>query len=318
MPFKIAGLGKCLPEFVLDNHSLGLMVDSSDEWISQMTGIKERRIITTETMLDLAAGAAGSALSDAGIAAAELDLLICATIKGDNASPALACMVQKTIGATCPAFDINAACSGFVYALDIAAAFYSRPNIQNILIVGIDLMSEMLDWSDRQTCVLFGDGAAASVLSRGEGVKSLFVTAAGDDSMIKIPTERGHSPFLALKPPVMSLTMAGKEVFRFAVQAIKRDLLRACREAAITPQELDLIIPHQANNRIIETAAGALGIPFERFFLNIAKYGNTVAASIPLALTEAKEAGLLSPGKKIALVSFGGGMTSGVCLLVWE
>jgi 3-oxoacyl-[acyl-carrier-protein] synthase-3 len=318
MPFKITGLGKCLPKFVLDNHTLGQMVDSSDEWISQMTGIKERRIITDETMLELAAGAAANALMDAGVSARDLDLIICATIKGENTSPALSCLVQKAIGASCPAFDVNGACSGFVYALDIASSYFYRPRLQKILVVGVDLMSEMLDWTDRQTCVLFGDGAAAALLERGEGVKSLFVTAAGDDSMIKIPTDRGHSPFLAVEPPLMSLTMAGKEVFKFAVHAIKRDLQRACQEAGITPQELDLIIPHQANNRIIYTAASALGIPYEKFFLNINKYGNTAAASIPLAMTEAKEAGLLSPGKKIALISFGGGMTSGVCILVWE
>lgn len=320
----IAGTGSYLPEHVMTNEDLTELVDTSDEWIATRTGIKTRRISTGESTSDLAYEAAVRALSNAKIGAEELDLIICATVTPDSFMPSVACIIQDRLGAAnAAAFDLTAACTGLIYAMVTASAFIESGMYQNILVIGAETLSKVLDWSDRSTCVLFGDGAGAVILSASESKKGIISA--------NLLSNGSKQEYLCLSAVPMSnplrkiednsfhpfITMNGQEVFKFAVRSIT-DLIRQVLEKAdLKPEGIKYIIPHQANSRIIEMAAKLSGLPLEKFYMNLEHYGNTSAATIGIALDEMAAEHLLQDGDKLILVGFGAGMTSGAVLVEW-
>lgn len=317
MSFRIISTGSYVPEKIVTNDDLAGMVDTSDEWITQRVGVKKRHIATSETTSDLAYKAAEKALKNGGTSPGEIDMIICATITAEYKAPNLACMVQKQIGASCPAMDINSACSSFIFALDTAAGFFSRGKAKKILIIGAERISGILDWSDRGTCIIFGDGAGAALLGEGENFLSAKLFTKGDNEIIRIPNFAGSSPFYTGVSETPYIRMKGQETFKFAVNAMCRDLREAAAEAGIKESEIDWVVPHQANNRIIEFAKKKLDIPGERFCRNIENYGNTSSASIAIMLDELNQSGKLKRGDIVALCAFGGGLSSAACILKW-
>ncbi len=315
---SILGTGKAVPEYVLTNDELSTMVDTNDEWIRTRTGIEERRICKDETITDLCVKAASEALDDAGISASQLDLIICSTMRGENITPSQACMIQKEIGASCPAFDVNAACSGFIYALDIAEGYFIRKKVKYVLIVSMDNLSNFIDWTDRSTCVLFGDGGAAAVLGEGDNLLSVNITAKGNDTVLCAPHGTNSSPFYNHEEKRAVLYMAGNEVYKFAVNAMADGIKRVVAEAGLEQDDIDCVIPHQANIRIINTAASKLDIPREKFYCNVNHYGNTSSGSVVIALDEASKSGYLKKGDIVAMCAFGGGLTTGSCIIRWN
>ncbi|HOV68734.1 MAG TPA: beta-ketoacyl-ACP synthase III [Clostridia bacterium] len=317
MSFKIIGTGRELPGRMVTNDDLSKIVDTSDEWIFSRSGIKTRYISTGESALELGAGAARKALDDAGVRPEDLDLIICSTMQGDHCTPSLGCEIQSQLGAGCPAFDVNAACSGFIYALDIASGYFAAGRAKRVLVVSVDMMSRLLDWTDRTTCVLFGDGAGAVVLAEGDNLLTSFITAKGDSQYLKISFKYADNPFCIGSDASPYLYMDGREIFRFAVSALAEDIQRCIREAGITPEMVSWVIPHRANSRIIDSAAVKSGITREKFYLNLDKYGNTSSASIPIGLDELARSGKLIRGQLLIMSAFGGGLTTGGCVIRW-
>lgn len=317
MNFDIIGTGSAYPLCTKTNEDLTKILDTSDEWISTRTGIKSRHISTDNSITDFAFQAALNALENAKIKEDDLDLIICATIQGDYVTPSLSCVLQKKLGAKCPAFDINAACSGFIYALDIAAGYFARNKIEKILIVAAEEMSKFVDWKDRSTCVLFGDGAGAVVLRKGESLLSMKLSANGNSDILKIEGTAGNNPFSEKRDKNPFLVMNGQEVYKFAVSAIANDLTDVINDAGLTENDIDFVLLHQANVRIIDTAKVKLGIPPEKYRINIDKYGNTSSASIPILLDELNRAREFKNGDILALSAFGGGLTTGTCIIKW-
>ena len=318
MSFSILGTGKAVPAYILTNDELSTMVETNDEWIRTRTGIEERRVCKEETLTDLTVAAARDALENAGVTADQLDLIICSTMRGENITPSQGCIIQKEIGATCPAFDVNAACSGFIYALDIADGYFVRKKVKHVLVVSMDNLSNIIDWNDRSTCVLFGDGGAAAVLGEGNDLLSINLTAVGNDEVLRIPHGTNSSPFYKHEEERAVLHMAGNEVYKFAVNAMSTGIKKAISDAGLTEDDVDCVIPHQANIRIINASAKNLGIAKEKFFCNVNHYGNTSSGSVPLALDEASRAGLLKKGDIIAMCAFGAGLTTGSCVIRWS
>ena len=316
MSFKILGTGHCVPSRVVTNDELSTLVDTSDAWITQRVGIRERRICTSEAASDLAYSAALDALQMSGTAVSELDMILCATVSTDDASPSLACRLQNKLGAVCPALDVNAACSGFIYALDVAAGYFARKKVRKMLVVGGEKLSRLIDWTDRNTCVIFADGAGAVVLGEGDAFLSSKLHARGCETIV-IPHHAGSSPFNTREKPRPYIYMNGQETFKFAVNAMTGDLIDVIRDAGLTQADIAWVLPHQANARIIDAASRKLDIPAERFGKNIEKYGNTSAASIPMLLDELNRDGQLKTGDYLALSSFGGGLTSAACVIRW-
>ena len=317
MSFKVLGTGRCVPERVVTNDDLSQMVETSDEWIMQRVGIKERHVCTTETATDLAYKAALGALEMSGVTPDQLDMIICATISADDASPSMSCAVQNALGATCPAMDVSAACSGFVYALDTAAGFFARGRVKKVLVIGGEKLSRMIDWTDRNTCVIFADGAGAVVLGEGDDYLASRLHAKGGDTVIKIPHFEGLSPFNEVQPKKPVIYMNGQETFKFAVNALSGDLSYVIEQAGLTTDDIAWVVPHQANTRIIDAASRKLGIPMDKFGLNIERYGNTSSASVPILLDEWNREGRFNKGDYLALCVFGGGLTSAACVLRW-
>ncbi len=319
--FTVLGTGSRAPERVVTNDELAKTVDTSDEWIHSRTGIRERRLAgDDDSITHLAVAAARAALADAGLEPAAIDLLIVATCTPDLPMPATATLVQAELGlpAATTCFDLNAACTGFVYAFDTAWALLASGRHRHALVIGAEKMSTVLDWNDRTTCVLFGDGAGAVVLGpapAGSGIVATKLGAIpGTRDLLLIPG--GGSTPLAPGAP-RHLQMKGREVFKFAVRAmdeVSRELLAS---RGLTPADVALVVPHQANLRIIHAIAEYLGLPYDRFFANVDRYGNTSAASIPLALDEACRAGRLRRGDLVLLVAFGAGLTYGGALVRW-
>ncbi len=311
MNIKIIGTGSSVPAHVLTNDMLSEMVDTNDEWIRSRSGIAERRIAKEETARDLSREAAKKALAaaeaDAGITSDQIGVVICATLGNkNNHCPSLSCNIQRDLGLRedILAYDLNAACSGFIYALIAASRFIN--NDSYALVIGCDIVSQFVDFTDRSTCVLFGDGAGAAVVvpTTNEDTQDFFwVTEASGSDMLKV-WEYVH--------------MEGQEVFKFAVEAIVRTARNVTEKAHVALDEVDLFICHQANERILKSAAKRLGVPIERFFMNLDKYGNTSAASIPLALDEALSSGIIKSGSKIVMAGFGGGMTAGAVSFTWS
>ena len=305
-----------VPERIVKNDELANYVETNDEWIKQRVGIAERRVATTETCADMAEKAAKAALENAGVKPEELDLIIASTVSGDYASPSLSCLVQKRIGATCMAFDISAACSAFMFLLATAAGYFARGH-KKVLLVSSEKLSKLVDWSDRSTCVIFGDGAGAAVLGEGDSYFDSVFNVTGDDEVIRIPTYAGNSPFSALEPEKPVIHMAGQETFKYAVNAIVHDIKTLLERNSISPDEVKYVVPHQANKRIIDAASRRLGIPYEKFVVDIDKYGNTSSASLPIALDELWRSGELKRGDLVVFTAFGGGLADAACLIRW-
>lgn len=317
MSFKICGTGSYLPRLTKTNDDLSEIVETSDEWIRPKTGIVKRHLLSSESLSDISFYAASAALSDSNLSAGDIDLIICATLQGDYITPSLACVVQERLGASCPAFDINAACSGFVYALDIAAGFIERKRAKNVLIVCGESMSRHVDWTDRATCVLFGDGAGAVVLTEGNCLLSIKLTADGNSAVMHIPSGK-TGPFEERDTPNPYLYMNGQEVFRFAVTSMKNDIEDVVTSAGKQLSDITYVMPHQANLRIINAAASRLGIDREKILTNIDNYGNTSSASIAILLDESNKNGLLKGGDILVFSAFGGGLTTGACAILWD
>jgi 3-oxoacyl-[acyl-carrier-protein] synthase-3 len=321
----ITGWGMYAPSRVMTNDDLAKVVDTSDEWIRTRTGIRERRIAADdETTATLSTLAARDALAVAGVDARDVDLVIVATASPDYLMPATGVLVARDLGATRAAgFDLNAACSGFVFGLAAGASFVTSGLYRQVLVVGVDLLSRYLDWTDRNTCVLFGDGAGAVLLSASDsgggllGVR-LFSDGTGEEGII-IPG--GGTRYPATEATVRDrmhfMRMAGKEVYRYATRQLAETTQAAVTEAGLRMTDVDLFLYHQANLRILETVRDLLGIPSEKVFVNLDRYGNTSAASVPMALAEAVAAGRVHVGDRLLMGAFGAGYTAGAAVLEW-
>lgn len=325
LPVGVIGAGKYVPERVLTNQDLEKMVETNDEWIVTRTGIRERRLVSEEqASSDLAYEASLKALEMAGITAEQLDLIIVATITPDMAFPSTACILQDKLGAKkAAAFDLSAACSGFIYGLANASNFIATGTYKYALVVGAECLSKITDYTDRNTCILFGDGAGAVVLGavpEGRGFKSFELGADGSGGeLLRISGGGSRCPASpqSLENKRHFIYMAGNEVFKFAVRIMGNAAEEALRKAGISKEDVDLLVPHQANIRIIQSALNRLELGEDKCMINLDKYGNVSAASIPIALAEAVETGRVSDGDCIVLVGFGGGLTWGASVLVW-
>ncbi|HKW51970.1 MAG TPA: beta-ketoacyl-ACP synthase III [Candidatus Eisenbacteria bacterium] len=321
----IVGTGSFTPERVLTNQDLEKIVDTSDEWITTRTGIKERRIADPKTPASaLATEASARALDAAGVKASELDQIIVGTVTGDRTFPSTGCIVQDRLGAKkAYAFDVSAACAGFLYGLSVGRSAIESGAAETVLVIGVETLSKIVNWTDRNTCVLFGDAAGAVVLRANGKPGGILATRLHSDGalvhLLEMPA--GGS----LMPPshetvdrrLHTIHMSGNDVFKHAVRAMESVALEALEAAGREPGELDLLIPHQANYRIIDATARRLGLPMEKVFVNLDRYGNTSAASIPLALDEAWRSGRIRPGNLIELVTFGGGFTWAAAVIEW-
>lgn len=318
MSFKILGTGSYTPENIVTNEELSRIVETNDEWITKRIGVKQRHVATTETNVDLGVAAALRAMENAGVTAEDIDLIIGTTISGDTLSPGLACMVQQRIGASCAAFDISAACSGFVYALEAAAGFLSRGAYRHVLVVSAERMSGIVDWTDRGTCCIFGDGAGAAVLGRGDGLLASALETKGGDDVISIPTHYNASPWYKNEVPETRVSMNGRETYKFAVTTMSGQIRTVLEKAGVTGEDVQMVIAHQANYRIIDEARRRLpDIQPEKFAVNIERYGNTSSASVPILLDEMNRAGKIQRGDKLVLCAFGGGLSSACMLIEW-
>jgi|SRR5271165_3872921 len=323
----ILGTGAYAPDRILTNDDLSKMVDTSDEWIRARSGIRERRIAAAdEATSDMAVHAARRALEDAGVAASEIDLLVLATVTPDYPMPATACIVQHKLGIPSDAacFDVNAACSGFIYGLDIACALIGSGRYRKALVIGAEKLSSVVDWNDRGTCLLFGDGAGAAVVGAGTrpgiGLIGTKLGTLGENTgLLQIPGGGSRSPSTpkSIARGDHFIKMKGKEVFKLAVRLMEEAARDILEQQGVSANQIGLVIPHQANLRIIEAIAQYLELPVERFFVNVDRYGNTSAASIPIALDEARRAGRIKPGDLTLLVAFGAGLTYGSALIRW-
>lgn len=317
MNFSILGTGMYVPEKIVTNDDLAKIVETSDEWITQRVGVKQRHICTNETAEDLGYKAALNALENSGCKASEIDLILVATVSGETVSPSVACMIQNKLGVSCMAYDINAACSAFIFLLETAAGFFARNTVKKVLIIGAERMSRIVDWEDRSTCVIFGDGAGAAVLGEGDGYIASTFTVKGGDDVIKIPQFIGKSPYFEKEAENPYINMKGQETFKYAVTAICDDINELTEKTGIKTEDINYIVPHQANLRIIDYASRRNGIPAEKFYVNIDRYGNTSSASIPIALDEMNRGGLIKKGDILLLTAFGGGLANASCLIKW-
>lgn len=322
----IAGTGSYLPDKILTNVDLAALVDTSDEWIFSRTGIRERRIAAEgEHTSHMASAAARKALEQAGMKAADIQLIIVATITPDTLTPATACYVQQQIGAPgAVAFDISAACSGFLYAMKISKRLIADGAFENALIIGAEKLSAFINWTDRTTCVLFGDGAGAAVLRRADDDEgSVLATEMGTDGtlthLLNIPGGGSACPITAenANQHLATLAMQGKEVFKHAVMRMKEAAETVIERAGLEADDIVCVIPHQANLRIIDAIADRLAVPSERVFVNLDRYGNTSAAAVAIALDEANRSGAFKRGDHIVLVVFGAGLTWAAAALRW-
>ena len=321
----IVGTGMSVPAKVVTNHDLESLVDTSDEWIVSRTGIRERRIAEShEVVSQFAIEASRKAMDAAGIEAAEVDLIICATVTPDVPIPATSCLIQHALGArSAAAFDMQAGCSGFIYAQSVAKQFILSGRCRNILVIGAELLSKFLDWTDRATCVIFADGAGAVVMSEGEPPRGVLASSMHTDGSMSdyILLEGGGCRFPPTAETVGNrlhyIRMRGNETFKIAVRNIEEVSRTVLAEAGLGPQDVTWFIPHQANKRIIDAVGTRLGIPEERCFVNIERYGNTSAASIPIALDEAVRSGKVQRGDVVLMAAFGAGLTWAASVVRW-
>jgi 3-oxoacyl-[acyl-carrier-protein] synthase III len=323
----ISGTGSYAPPKVLTNDDLSKVVDTSDEWIRTRTGIRERRIAgENETTSDLATHAAREAINNAGLNVDDIGLIVVATVTPDMPFPNTACFVQQKLGlGKVPAFDIEAACSGFIYAMDVARGLMMVNGVRHALVIGAEKLSSITNWEDRTTCVLFGDGAGAVVLSKVEeadvGILHSLLGADGRETgILCVPGGGSASPYTVetIERSLHKIQMQGNQVFKIAVRVMCQSALDIIERAGLTSADIDLVVPHQANNRIIEALSQRLDIGIDRFKINLDRYGNTSAASIPIALDEAFRNGRIRSGDNILMVAFGGGLTWAACLIRWH
>jgi len=321
---KIIGTGAYVPARIVKNNELSKMVETNDEWITSRTGIKERRISSGEKTYQIAAKAATEAIKNAGIEKEEIDMIILATISPDFFMPSTANLVQAELGLDdIPSFDVTAGCTGFIYGLQIADQFIKSKQSKIILVIGVEVLSKVIDWSDRNTCVLFGDGAGAVILksSNQEGIVCTYTGSQGDlQGSLTLPAVPLKNPFLQVpnnngKPS--NISMNGKEIFQFATRIMIKSISQVLNKSNLSIDDIDYIVPHQANIRIIDYVARELKIEREKFIINLDRFGNTSSASIPLALDEAHKKKIFYPGNRIIMVAFGGGLTWGAALLNW-
>ncbi|HBG47555.1 MAG TPA: 3-oxoacyl-ACP synthase [Deltaproteobacteria bacterium] len=319
---RVIGTGSYVPARVLTNHDLEKMVETSDDWIATRTGIKERRIAVDEPTSDMASKAAKAALKAAGVQAKDIDLVVVGTVTPDMAFPSTACSVQSQLGirAGAAAFDVSAACSGFLYALDIADKYLKSGGAKKALVIGVDRFSKLIDWKDRTTCVLFGDGAGAVVLSAEKGSKGVLSTRIHSDGrhwdMLYCKSTCPPNPFEEGAGPEY-LVMNGNETFKLAVRTMGQAIKEVMEETGLTSEDISLLIPHQANMRIINAARERLHLTEDRVFTNLERYGNTSAGSIPIALDEAVREGKVKDNDIVLFVAFGGGLTWASAALRW-
>ncbi len=324
-PVGIFGTGMCLPDKVLSNADLEKMVDTSDEWIVSRTGIRERRIAPPDVNTsDLAAEAGRKALEMAGVKPEEVDLLILGTITPDMVLPACACLVQEKVGAKrAAAFDLTAACTGFVYGLTVGWQFIAARQCETVLVIGAETLSRVMDYTDRSTCVIFGDGAGAMVLRPTQGDEHRILAACmgseGNEEAMSIPASGARCP--ASRETVEGrqhfVKMKGNSIFRFAVTTMTEMVERAVEKAGYKVSDIDVLVPHQVNHRILESASEKLNFPMDKMVINIAQYGNTSAGSVPIAFDEAVRNGRIKKGDLVVMVAFGGGLTWGSAAVRW-
>jgi 3-oxoacyl-[acyl-carrier-protein] synthase-3 len=321
MNIKITGTGSSLPKLRITNEDLSRIVDTSDEWIASRTGIRARHIAVEETTTEMSVEAAESALKSAGIEAEDVGIIIAATVSADKYLPGLACEVQKNIGAKhAVAFDLNAACSGFLFALNTAALYLKQGIYQHALIIGAETLSKMVDWTDRSTCVLFGDGAGAAVLSVSEEKGILSMVQGSDGArgdVLSCEARKVNNPYKKSDTALSYVSMNGQEVYRFAVKTVPKAICESVERAGLKLEDIDLFLLHQANYRIIEAVSKRLGQPMKKFPTNLEECGNISAASVPILLDNVNNHGMMTKGMKIVLAGFGAGLTWGAVVIEW-
>ena len=314
---KIIGTGSALPQKIITNEMLSGFLDTSDEWITTRTGVKSRHVISDENLEDLAIAAALKSLADASLRPDELDFIICSNVVNEYVTPQLSCIIQGGIGASCPCIDINCACAGFIHAVEIAESFYKAGRVKNVLVVCAEEPTRMTDWSDRRTCVLFGDGAGAAVLGPGNNIRSIKLSASSATEKLWQYRLLHPTPYITKQEKDVPLQMKGQEVFKFAVKAASRDISRALEEAGMSACDVDHFLLHQANVRIISAIQAYLEQPAEKFPTNIADHGNSSSSSCPILLDECRCSGRFKRGDIIAMSAFGAGFVSGAVIFEW-
>ena len=314
---KIIGTGSAHPKCRVTNTMLEQFLETTDEWITERTGIKERCVISSEKLEDLATEAANKALEDAGLTAADIDYIICSNVVNEYVTPALSCIIQGKLGATCPTLDINAACAGFLFALDMAEDKLKCKKAKNILIICAEEPSRMVSWQNRSTCVLFGDGAGAAVVTEGDELKAIRLTTSSLAEVLYYQRSLEPTPYITKEENFEPLVMKGREVFKHAVTNSCRDIRKLLSETGLAAEDIKYFVLHQANRRIIDSIRGFLGVDEERVPHNVERYGNISSAALPALLDELNRAGKLQKGDKLVFSAFGAGFTTGGCVIEW-
>ena len=314
---KIIGTGSAHPSLVVTNKMLENFLETSDEWIVSRTGIKERRLITNEKLEDLAVEAAKNAMENAGVTPEEIDFLIVSNTSNEYDTPSMSCIIQGMLGMKCPCFDINCACSGFVYALDIAESFLATKDLRNILIVCAEEPGRMVDWKDRSQCVLFGDGAGAAVVTKGDDLKAIKLNTVSKVDPLWQKRKMQPTPFVTKEEKGGPLVMVGQDVFKLAVSSSIDDIDKVLKIAGMSAEDIDLFVLHQANIRIIDAIRHFSKQDKSKFPINVDKYGNTSSATIPILLDELNRGGKLRNGDMLLMSAFGAGFTTGACIVEW-
>ncbi len=314
---RILGTGSALPKKVVTNDDLAGFLDTNDEWISTRTGIRERRVLSVETLQSLAEDAGRAALESAGVAPEDIDCVLVSTVQAETMSPALACDIQPALGLRCMGMDVNGGCTGFIAALALAEGLIASGRARRLLVLSAEALSRFADWTDRSTCVLFGDAAGGVVVGEGEGVEDIRFDSEPRHEVLCAHTPPGNSPFAVDPAPAQFLKMQGQEVYKFAVSHAFRDIRRMLQDHGLTPEDVDFYALHQANMRILEAVRARLKVDDGRFPHNIERTGNTSSATIPVLLDELNRAGRLKPGCRLILNAFGAGLCTATALVRW-
>ena len=314
---KIIGTGSAHPTCAVTNEMLEKFLETTDEWITERTGIKERCVISSEKLEDLAVIAANKALEDANLTAADIDFIICSNVVNEYVTPALSCIIQGKLGATCPTVDINAACAGFIFAMDMAEDKLQCKKAKNILIVCAEEPSRMVSWQNRSTCVLFGDGAGAAVVTAGDELKAIRLTTSSLTDVLYYQRRLEPTPYIDKEENFEPLVMRGREVFKHAVSNSNKDIKTLLDQTGLSTDDIKYYVLHQANRRIIDAIRNFLGVDEERVPHNVERYGNISSAALPALLDELNREGKLQKGDKLVFSAFGAGFTTGACVIEW-
>lgn len=314
---KIIGTGSAHPSCAVSNEMLEKFLETSDEWITERTGIKERCVISSEKLEDLACEAATKALEDANLTVADIDFIICSNVVNEYVTPALSCIIQGKLGATCPTVDINAACAGFIFAMDMADDKLKCKKAKNILIVCAEEPSRMVSWQNRSTCVLFGDGAGAAVVTEGDELKAIRLTTQSLTDVLYYQRHLEPTPYINKEEQFEPLVMKGREVFKHAVSNSNKDIKLLLEQTGIGPDDIKYYVLHQANKRIIDAIRNFLGVDESKVPHNVERYGNISSAALPALLDELNRGGKLQKGDKLVFSAFGAGFTTGACVIEW-